>query len=298
MIYFDHQSTSRPDARVIAAMLPYLEEHYGNPQARFQSGEMPRQGIEAARQAVADLIHAQPEEIIFTASGTESNNLAIKGILKANGKKGKHIVASKIEHHSILNPLQTLAKSGYSVTYLSVDRYGFVDLDELKKSIRPDTVLVAITHASNEIGTLEPVAEISSIVHERESLLFADGVQTVGNIPVDVMQLGVDLLSMAGHQFYGAKGAAALYVRHGVRIHPLIEGGIQENGRRSGTENVAGIVGMGKAAELAQQEMPQRLESITKMGKDLIAGIQERIERVHLTGHPEQRLPGDRKSVV
>ncbi len=292
MIYFDHQSTSRPDARVISAMLPYLNEHYGNPQARFQSGELPRQGIAAARQAVADLIHAMPEEITFTASGTEANNLAIKGILKGHEKKGKHIVASSIEHHSILNPLQSLAKAGYTVSYVAVDQHGFVDMDILRKAIRSDTVLVVVTHASNEIGTIEPIAEISRIVHERETLLFADGIQTIGNLPVDVKQLGVDLMSMAGHQFYGPKGVAALFVRKGVRLFPLIEGGIQENGLRSGTENVAGIVGMGKAAELAQQEMPQRLPTITRMGRDLIDGIQERIQRVHLTGHPEQRLPG------
>lgn len=292
MIYFDHQSTSPTDPRVVDAMLPYFSEHYGNPQARFVNGEKPRQAIQEARVAVADLIHAKESEIIFTSSGSESNNLAIKGIAKAYRKKGRHIVASKIEHPSVLNPLQSLEKDGYQITYVGVDQFGLVDLAGLKKSIRDDTILVAVTHASNEIGTIEPIAEIARIVHDSGSLLFTDGVQTIGNIPVDVRELDVDLMSMAGHQFYGPKGAAALFVRKGVKIFPMIEGGIQEGRKRAGTENVPGIVGMGKAAELAKAEMPQRLEKISQLGKMLIEGVQEKITNVHLTGHPEKRLPG------
>jgi cysteine desulfurase len=292
MIYFDHQSTSQTDPRVVEEMLPYFTEHFGNSLARFQSGEAPRQALEKARQSVADLINSSKEEIIFTSSGSESNNLAVKGVLKAYAKKGKHIVASGIEHSSVRNQLNALMKEGYEVSFVPVDSHGFVDLDQLKKAIRQDTVLVTVTHASNEIGTIEPLSEISKIVHENKSILLADGVQTVGNMPVDVKELGVDLMSMAGHQFYGPKGTGALFVKKGVWIKPMISGGIQENGRRAGTENVPGIVGMGKAAELAKLEMADRMKYIRNLQNNIISGVLENIKNVHLTGHPEQRIPG------
>lgn len=292
MIYFDHQSTSQTDPRVVEAMLPYFTEYFGNSLARFQSGEMPRQAIEKARQSIADLINAGKDEIIFTSSGSESNNLAVKGVLKAYAKKGKHIVASEIEHSSIRNQLKALVKEGYEISYVPVDSFGFVDLEQLKNTIRDDTVFVAVTHASNEIGTIEPIHEISRVVHEKKSILLADGVQTIGNMPVDVRELGVDLMSMAGHQFYGPKGTGALYVKKGVWIKPMIEGGIQENGRRAGTENVPGIVGMGKAAELAKLEMTDRINFIRNLQNNLTSGVLARIKNVHLTGHPEKRIPG------
>lgn len=292
MIYFDHQSTTPADSRVIDTMLPFFREHFGNPQARFASGDQPRDAIKKARKAVADLINADESEIIFTANGSESNNLAIKGLARALHNKGKHIITSQIEHASVVKSLKSLEKDGYEISYISVDSFGLINLAELEKTIRDDTIFAVFTHSSNEIGTIEPIEKIARILQNRSVLLFSDGIQTVGKIPVDVRRLAVDLMSLAGHQFYGPKGIAALFVRKGVKIYPQIEGGIQENSRRAGTENVPGIVGIGKAAELARLEMADRIKHVLKLGNKLISGIQEKISNVHFIGHQTERLPG------
>jgi cysteine desulfurase len=248
--------------------------------------------MEKAREQVAGLIGGAPEEIIFTASGTEANNFAVKGIAMANQKKGKHVVVSAIEHFSVLNSARTLEKLGYSYTTVPVDRYGVIDPEKVRKAIRDDTILVSIMHANSEVGTLEPVKEIARITKEKGVLFHTDAVATAGTIPVNVKELGVDALSLAGNMFYGPKGAGALWLRKGVRIMPLLDGGIQEGGKRAGTENVPGIVGLGKAAEIAKTQMSARIEHLAKLRDRLIRGLPATIEHVVVTGHPESRLPG------
>lgn len=291
-VYFDNAAATPTDSRVVEAMIPYLRDEFGNAQSMHDFGKGPRQAIQDARAKVAALIGAKPEEIYFTSCGTESNNWALKGVAWANKDKGKHIITSAIEHHSILHPLKTLERWGYEVTRLPVDSQGLVDPDDVARAIRPDTILVSILHGSNEIGTIEPVAEIGRIAREKGVLFHTDSIQTAGTVPVDVQELGVDLLSLASSQFYGPKGVAALYLRKRTRITPLLEGGIQEDGRRAGTENVPGIVGMGVAAELARLEMEARALHLRKLGDRLRTGLQERIGDIVLTGHPTLRLPG------
>ena len=290
-VYLDHVATNPIDKRVTEAMLPFLCESFGNPSALYNLGNEAAEVIANARKNVADLINAKPSEIIFTSCGTESNNFAIKGLAEANQKKGKHIITSAIEHFSVLHPLKTLEKQGFKVTQIPVDNNGVVKLDELKKTITPETILISVTHASNEIGTLEPVAEIARIAQENKILFHTDAVQAVGTIPLNVQELGVDALSLAANQFYGPKGIAALYLKKGTRIHPYLEGGIQEDGKRAGTENVAGIVGMGKAAELARAEMEGRVSHLKKLQQKLLEGLKNKVSTFHLTGHPEFRLP-------
>lgn len=295
--YFDHAATNPLHPEVLDAMMPYFKEEFGNPLSLYDLGINARNAIENARVQVASLINARPSSVIFTANGAEANNFALRGIAIAKQNQGKHIIVSKVEHHSILNAARFLEKSGFVVTYLPVDKHGMVDPKELKNSITKDTVLVSITHASSEIGSIEPIKEIASIARENNIILHADAVATVGNIPVDVKELGVDLLSMAAHQFYGPKGAAALYVKEGLRIVPLIYGGIQEGGRRAGTENVPAIVGMGKAAEMAKNEMSGRIEHCKKLRDKIIEGV-SKIPNVYLTGHPDNRLPNHASFVV
>ncbi len=290
-VYLDHVATNPVDKRVVEAMLPYLSENFGNPSALYEQGRIAVQALDKARKQIADLINAKPEEIIFTSCGTESNNFALRGLANANLKKGKHIITSAIEHFSILHPLKTLEKEGFKVTQIPVDNNGIVKFDELKKAITPETTLISITHASNEIGTLEPIAELVKLAKEKGVLVHVDAVQAAGVIPVDVQALGLDALSLAANQFYGPKGIAALYLKKGTRILPYLEGGIQEGGKRSGTENVAGIVGMGKAAELAKSEMSERTAHLKKLQKKLIDGLKAKVPTFHLTGQPEQRLP-------
>jgi cysteine desulfurase len=242
---------------------------------------------------VAALIGADQEEIIFTSSGTESNNLAIKGLAMANQSKGKHIVISAIEHFSVLHSARTLEKAGFELSIVPVDKYGLVDPGDVARSIRKDTILVSIMHANNEVGTVQRISEIASSVKKSGAVFHTDAVATVGNIPVDVNQLGADVLSLAANQFYGPKGAGALWVKKGVRIIPLLDGGVQEGGRRPGTENVPGIIGLGKAAELAKAEMPSRMNHLSALRDKLIRGLPSGIEHVILTGHPTQRLPGN-----
>lgn len=291
-VYLDNASTNPLLPEVREAMLPYLGDLYGNPSCMHDWGDAAREGMEQARTQLADLIGADSEEIIFTGSGTESNNFAIKGLAMAQQSKGKHIVMSAIEHFSVLNSASTLEKMGFEVTLVPVDKKGMVDPENVRKSIRKDTILVSVIHGSSEVGTIEPIAKIGKITKENNVVFHSDAVATVGTIPVNVKDLGVDALSIAANQFYGPKGAGALWVKRGVRIIPLLDGGVQEGGRRAGTENVPAIVGMGKAAEIAKVEMESRAKKLIVMRDRLLKEIPARIERVIVTGHPTERLPG------
>jgi cysteine desulfurase len=290
-VYLDYIATTPVLPEVLEAMLPYFREVYGNPQSMHAWGDEAREAIEKAREQVASLIGGSPEEIVFTSSGSEANNLAIKGLAQGQVAKGKHIIVSAVEHFSVLHAARTLEKAGFELTVVPVDKYGLVDPDEIARNIRKDTILVSVMHANGEVGTIQPIAEISKKVREAEVLFHTDAVASTGNIPLDVNKLGVDALSLAGNQFYGPKGSGALWVRKKVRLVPLMDGGVQENGRRPGTENVAAIVGMGKAAELAIRDMPSRMEKLSKLRDRLIKGLLAAIDHTILTGHPTQRLP-------
>jgi cysteine desulfurase len=292
-VYLDNHSGTKPDERVIQAMLPYLNEYYGNPQSMHELGAQAKQAIETARKQVADLINANVNEIYFTSCGSESNNLAIKGVALAYKDKKKHIVVSQIEHFSVLYSARRLQQLGFEVTYIPVDKQGFVLLDELEKAIRDDTVLVSIQHSNSEIGTIQNIKQVVEICHKKGVLVHTDAVSSCGVVPIDVKELDVDLLSLSASQFYGPKGAAALYVKKGVRVIPLIDGGVQENGIRAGTENVAAIVGMGFAAEIVKKELKENYEKMIKLRDKLIKGIQERIKYVYLNGSIENRLPNN-----
>ncbi|MCL6087464.1 MAG: cysteine desulfurase [Actinobacteria bacterium] len=293
LIYLDNASSTKPDDRVIQEMLPFIKNHYGNPSSVHQAGADAKEGIENARFKVADLIGAKPEEIYFTSCGSESNNFALMGIADANQSKGKHIIASAIEHISILNPLKELQKRGYETTIIAVDREGFVNPEDIKNTIRPDTVLISIMHANNEIGTIQKIREISDIAHNHGIIFHSDGVATAGIIKVDVNELGIDSLSFSSQQMYGPKGAAALYLKKGIRIKPFILGGVQERGRRAGTENVPAIAGFGRACEIAKTEMNSINERLIKLRDRLIKGILDNIKEVTLNGSMESRLPGN-----
>jgi cysteine desulfurase len=290
-VYLDHAATTPVHPKVLEAMLPYFSVKFGNPSNLHDVGREAKDAVEEARAKTAALLNGKPEEIYFTASGAESNNFAIKGLVLANSQKGKHIIVSQLEHFSVLHPVKTLEKSGFSVTYLATDKTGLVDPADVAKAITKDTVLVSIMHANNEIGTIQPIEEIGKITKEKGVLFHTDAVASVGWVPVDVQALGVDALSLSGHQFYGPKGAAALFVRKGVRIKPQIEGGIQEDGRRAGTENVPAIVGLGKASELAAAEVPHRLSYLTALRDRLQNGLREKIDHLVINGHPTHRLP-------
>lgn len=281
------------DPRVMAAMLPYFGNYYGNPSSHIHAmGIQADEGVQKARGQVAALINCSPEEILFTSGGTEANNLALKGLAAAYGGRGKHLVISEIEHFSVLNPAFTLQKQGWEVTRVPVNPCGRVEPDEVEKVLRKDTSLVAVMLANSEIGTIQPIAEIAKLTKDHNALFFVDGVAGAGNIPVDVRSLGVDALSLSAHNFYGPKGVGVLFLRKELALDPLLEGGFQERGYRSGTENVPGIVGMGKAAELAMEEMPQRGEYLRGLQKRLWEGLERGIEHLHFTGHPRDRLPG------
>jgi len=291
-IYLDNAATTPLLPEVREAMLPYLGEAFGNPSSLHDWGEPAREAMETARAQVAQLIGANAEEIIFTGSGTESNNFAIKGLALAQQSKGKHVVVSAIEHFSVLHSARTLEKWGFELTLVPVDKYGVVDPEEVRKSLREDTVLVSVMHANGEVGTIEPIKEIAQITRENNVVFHTDAVATAGTIPVDVDELGVDALSLAGNQFYGPKGVGALWVRKGVRIMPFLDGGVQEGGRRAGTENVPAIAGLGKAAELAKASMTSRTKHLTQLRDRLLTGLPGKIGHVVVTGHPQNRLPG------
>ena len=292
-VYLDNVASTPILPRVLEEMLPYLKNVYGNPQSLHEWGDEAREALDDARSKVAALIGAQPEEIIFTGSGTEANNFAIKGLAQARESQGKHVVISAVEHYSVLHAAKTLEKWGFEVTYLSVDKYGLVDPKEAAKSVREDTVLVSIMHANSEVGTIQPIAEIAEKLKKTGAVFHTDAVATAGTIPVDVKELGVDALSLAPNQFYGPKGVGALWLKKGVRVIPFLDGGVQEGGRRAGTENVPAIVGMGKAAELARKEMESRMVHLSAIRDKLIGELPSRIEHAILTGHPTERLPGN-----
>ena len=273
-------------------MLPYLGELYGNPSSLHSWGQSARDDVEEARAKVAVLIGAEASEIIFTSSGTEANNLAVKGLALAGEKKGKHILCSAIEHASVLNSARALKRYGFEVEFIPADKYGLVSPDEVNRRLKPDTVLVSVMQANNEIGTIEPIAEISRFTREKGILFHTDAVASAGNIPVNVKELGADALSLSANQFYGPAGIAALWLRRGVKVIPGIDGGFQEENRRAGSENVTGIIGMGKAAELAAAGMASRIPRLTALRDRLVAGITARIEHTVPTGHPALRLPG------
>jgi cysteine desulfurase len=298
-VYFDYGATTPVRPEVVEAMLPYLKEQFGNPLSLHRYGDGPREAVEEAREKVAELIGARGNEIYFTASGSEANNMAVKGVALMNEKKGKHLVVSAVEHLSVINAAQTMEKMGFEVTRVPVDKYGLVDPGDVEKALRDDTTLVSIMHANSEVGTIQPIAEIGRVVKAKGKAYFhTDAVATAGNLPVDVKELGVDLLSLAGNQFYGPKGAGALYVKRATRIMPLIDGGVQEAGRRAGTENVPAIVGLGVAAELAASEMEQRRAHVLPLRDRLIERLTGEIDHLYLTGHSTRRLPGHVSVVV
>ncbi|MGZ8448183.1 MAG: cysteine desulfurase family protein [Candidatus Deferrimicrobiaceae bacterium] len=291
--FFDHISTTPLDPRVLEAMMPYLTERYGNPSSHIHDqGQQALKAVDAARAEVAGLVHAKPAEIVFTSGATEANNLAIKGAAEASGKKGKHLVVSEVEHFSVLNALTSLRNRGYEVTTLPTDTDGRVDPDDVRRAIRSDTVLVSVMHANAEIGTIEPIGEIGRITREREVLFHTDATASAGHIPLDLRAVGADLVTLSAHNFYGPKGTGALVVREGVRLESQIDGGFQEMGYRAGTENVPGIVGMGRAAGVATAEMGEWVSHLTRLEKRLREGIASSIEHLHFTGHPTDRLPG------
>jgi cysteine desulfurase len=292
-IYFDHAATTPVDRRVLEAMLPYFSENFGNPSSQMHSKGVPaNQALDESRAQVARLIGAGAEEVIFTSGATEANNLAVRGYLEANQDKGKHLVISEIEHYSIVNLCRRLATQGYELTLLPVDEFGVIQPESLKQALRDDTVLVSIQHASSEIGTIQDIKTLATIAHERSIFFHCDAAASAGNIPVDVAKLGVDALTISAHNFYGPKGAGALYLRPGFRIAEQLVGGFQERGYRSGTENVPAIVGMAKAAELALAELTERGAKLRKLQQRLWQGLADKYEFLHFTGHPELRLPG------
>jgi cysteine desulfurase len=291
LVYMDHSATTAVDPAVTEAMLPYFSEKYGNPSSLYSIGRQSRKAVEESRQKVADLIGAKKEEIIFTGSGTEADNLAIKGIALKNRIKGDHIITSSIEHHAVLHTCKYLEKNGFKMTYLPVSKEGLVNPDDVEKAITPQTILITIMHANNEIGTIQPIEEIGRIAKEKNIPFHTDAVQTVGKIPVNVDALGVSLLSMSAHKLYGPKGVGALYLRKGIAIEPQMHGGGHERNLRSSTENVSGIVGFGKACELAKMHLPDEAK-IAVLRDSLIKGILA-IKDSYLNGHPTKRLPGN-----
>lgn len=291
-IYLDNAATTRTHPDVVSAMLPYYTEHFGNPSSLYDLAFASRTAIEEAREKVAAAIGAAPGEIYFTSGGTESDNWAIRGAASAHAKKGRHIITSAIEHHAVLHSCEALEKEGYEVTYLPVDEFGRVETDEVEAAIRPDTILISVMLANNEIGTVQPIGEIGKIARSNKVIFHTDAVQAVGHIPVDVSQLEVDLLSISAHKFGGPKGSGALYIRKGTRIATLMHGGAQEKRRRAGTENVPGIVGLGVAIERAVSMMPDKAAHLARLRDRLINGLSV-IPESRLTGHPEERLPNN-----
>ncbi len=289
-VYMDHAATTPTHPEVVTAMLPYFSERFGNPSSLYSRAREARKAVEEARVKVATVLGATPEEIFFTSGGTESDNWAIKGTAVAHRKKGNHIITSSIEHHAVIHPCEYLEKQGFSVTYLPVDEYGRVDPAAVEAAITPGTILISVMTANNEIGTIQPVAEIGNIAREHGVLFHTDAVQAIGAIPIDVNALNVDLLSLSAHKFYGPKGIGALYIRKGTRAETLIHGGGQERRRRAGTENVPGIVGLGKAIERAATDLEGRTRRIAAMRDRLIAGIFDTIPDTRLNGHPTLRL--------
>ena len=292
-IYFDNAATTRVTEPVMEAMAPYFCEIYGNPSSVHAFGRESRKALETARRQVADALKAQPGEIYFTGCGTESDNWAIRGTAYARKNKGRHLITSAIEHHAVLHTCAQLEKEGFEVTYLPVDEFGIVQPETLQKAIRPDTTLVTIMTANNEIGTIQPIEELAKIAHEHGALFHTDAVQAIGSIAFDVKAMGIDMLSLSGHKFHAPKGVGALYIRKGVSIQRFMQGGAQERTQRAGTENLASIVGLGKAIELATQNIEQHNAHLTALRDHMIERISKEFEYVRLNGHATQRLPGN-----
>jgi len=292
-IYLDYAATTPVHPDVVKEMLPYFTEYFGNPSSIYSIGQEAKQGIEIARAQVAGLIGAEPEEVVFTGGGTEADNTALKGLAFSKETKGNHFVTTAIEHHAILESAKFLEERGFDVTYLPVDKYGLVDPQAVKIAITRKTVLISVMHANNEVGTIQPIEEISRIAHDAGVLFHTDAVQTVGHLPVDVNKMGIDLMSISAHKLYGPKGVGALYAKKGVRFESLIHGGAQEHSRRASTENVPGIVGFGKAAEIAEHEMGNEVIRLTALRDRLVSKVVDGIEDVQLNGHPTKRLPNN-----
>jgi len=290
-VYFDHSATTPLDPAVLEEMLPYLKEFFGNPSSFHWYGRPARKAVEAARDRVAVAIGADPKEITFTSGGTESVNMAISGVALANQDKGNHIITCTVEHHCSLNTCKALAKKGFEVTFIPVDQYGMVDVDDVAAAITDKTILINIMHANNEVGTIQPIAEIRRLAGERGIIFHTDACASFGRIPVNVDELGVNLLSLSAHKTYGPKGSGALYIRKGTRWRPMFHGGAQERLRRSGTENVPGIVGFGKAAEMAAANLEKDAVYLSGLRDKLILEVMNKFDHVKLTGHPEKRLP-------
>lgn len=291
--YFDNAATTPISEKVLIKMFPYLTSLYGNASAMYTIGRQSKKAIDEAREEVADIINANHKEIYFTSCGSESDNTAIKGFAYANKEKGKHIITSKIEHHAILESCETLEKQGFEVTYLNVDKDGVIDLNELINSIRSDTILISIMFANNEIGTIQPIEEIARIAKSKNVVFHTDAVQAVGNVPIDVQKMGIDMLSMSAHKLHGPKGVGALYVKAGINFEKYINGGHQEKNKRAGTENVAGIVGLGEACRLARQNLDYHMKYLTGIRDHYIKRVSEEIQNIKINGSLEKRLPGN-----
>lgn len=292
-IYMDHAATTPLAPEVLEAMIPYFSERYGNPSSFHSFGREARAAVDDARFDVAALLNAEPSEIYFTSGGTESDNLAIKGIARKNKKKGRHIITSSIEHPAVLEVCKALTREGFEVTYLPVTREGLVEVGTVEEAVQEDTILISVMHANNEIGTIQPLEEIGRLAGEKEIYFHTDGVQTAGKIPVDVKSLGLDAFSLSGHKLYGPKGAGALYIRKGVRIESIQQGGGHERGMRSGTENVPGIVGLGRAAKIAKENMAEESERMRSLRDRMSGWVLKEIEDSWLNGHPDKRLPSN-----
>jgi cysteine desulfurase len=289
-VYLDHNASTPVHPEVVAEMLPYLTEHFGNPSSVHMFGREAREGLDLARERVARLLRVRPDEIVFTSGGTESDNFALKGLAGARGKG--HIVTSRIEHHAVLRTCQTLESLGFEVTYLSVDDHGMVDPNDVRRAIRPDTFAISVMHANSEIGTIQPIAAIGALAREHDITFHVDAVQTFGKIPIEVEGWGIDLLSCSAHKIYGPKGVAALYVRRGTKMVSIQHGGEHERRRRAGTENVASIVGFGKAAEVRARDMAEEGDRLRILRERLWEGMSARVPEVRLNGHPTARVPG------
>lgn len=290
-IYFDHNATTPIADEVVEAMLPFMKEQWGNPSSIHWAGRAPRKAVDEAREKVAALLGCQPIEVIFTSSGTEGDNHAIKGAVYSKKAKGNHIITTKVEHPAVMNTCKYLEKNGFEVTWLDVDARGMIDLEELKSAIKDETVLITVMYANNETGTIFPVHEIAEIAKARGVLFHTDAVQAAGKIPLDMSELKADLVTISGHKIYGPKGVGAQFIRRGVKLVPLIHGGHHERNRRGGTENVAGVIGLGAAAELAVKDIETESGKVRELRDRLQKGLMDNIPHVHLNGHPEKRLP-------
>ena len=293
IIYLDHAATTKIDDRVLKKMIPYFNMNYGNPSSAYFLGRSNKRAIESARETVASCIEANSKEIYFTSCGSESDNLALKGIAYANKHRGRHIITSKIEHPAILNTCKTLEKQGFNVTYLDVDKNGFISLEELENSIRVDTILISIMFANNEIGTIQPIKQIGRIAKSNNVYFHTDSVQAIGNVKINVKELGIDLLSMSAHKFYGPKGVGALYVRQGIDFERIQDGGHQERGKRSGTENVPGIVGLAEAIKISYKEFEYTNKKIFALRNYFISKLKQLDSNIKINGDLERRLPGN-----